>query len=102
MGTKRRPRKESNDLANERKRTVRKLKKIKDGTEKAALVARLKAIEQEREMCIRDRYWYLSPLRNERTPSFKVNDRINEWYDFGEATGGDRWNWQNTFAGRTA
>ena len=48
MGTKRRPGKESNDLANERKWTVRKLKKIKDGTEKAALVARLKAIEQER------------------------------------------------------
>ena len=48
MGTKRRPGKESNDLANERKRTLRKLKKVKDGTEKAALVARLKAIEQER------------------------------------------------------
>ena len=47
-GTKRRSGKESNDLANERKRTVRKLKKVKDGTEKAALVARLKAIEQER------------------------------------------------------
>ena len=47
-GTKRRPGKESNDLANERKRTVRKLKKVKDGTEKVALVARLKAIEHER------------------------------------------------------
>ena len=47
-GTKRRPGKESNNLANERKRTVRKLKKVKDGSEKAALVARLKAIEQER------------------------------------------------------
>lgn len=47
-GTKRRSGKESNDLTNERKRTVRKLRKIKDGTEKAALVARLKAIEQER------------------------------------------------------
>lgn len=34
-------------------------------------------------------YWYLSPLRKEVTPSFKVNDRLNEWYDFGEATGGD-------------
>lgn len=34
-------------------------------------------------------YWYLSPLRVERTPSFKVNDRLNEWYDFAEATGGD-------------
>ena len=48
MGTKRRPCKESNDLTNERKRTVRKLRKVKDGAEKAALVARLKAIEQER------------------------------------------------------
>ena len=47
-GTKRRSGKESNDLANERKRTVRKLRKVKDGAEKAALVARLKAIEQER------------------------------------------------------
>lgn len=47
-GTKRRPGKESNNLANERKRTVRKLRKVKDGAEKAALVARLKAIEQER------------------------------------------------------
>ncbi|MDO5419947.1 MAG: toprim domain-containing protein [Bacteroides sp.] len=36
-----------------------------------------------------EQYWYLSPFREERTPSFKVNDRLNEWYDFGEATGGD-------------
>lgn len=34
-------------------------------------------------------YWYLSPLREEDTPSFKVNDRTNEWYDFGIAEGGD-------------
>ena len=34
-------------------------------------------------------YWYLSPFREEKTPSFKVNDRLNEWYDFGAATGGD-------------
>lgn len=34
-------------------------------------------------------YWYRSPLRQEKTPSFKVNSRLNEWYDFGAATGGD-------------
>src|SRR5688500_15513868 len=28
-------------------------------------------------------YWYLSPLRDEKTPSFKVNKSINCWYDFG-------------------
>lgn len=36
-----------------------------------------------------EQYWYLSPLRSEQSPSFKVNDRLNEWYDFGAATGGD-------------
>jgi DNA primase len=33
-------------------------------------------------------HWYLSPLRQERTPSFKVNRRINRWYDHGIAQGG--------------
>ncbi|MCW3074597.1 MAG: primase [Flaviaesturariibacter sp.] len=33
-------------------------------------------------------YWYHSPLREERTPSFKVNRRLNCWYDHGEGTGG--------------
>lgn len=34
-------------------------------------------------------YWYLSPLRNERTASFHVNRVTNEWYDFGLAAGGN-------------
>lgn len=34
-------------------------------------------------------FWYLSPLRNEKTPSFKVNRKINRWYDFGEGIGGN-------------
>ena len=33
-------------------------------------------------------YWYLSPFRNERTASFKINRNINCWYDFGEGKGG--------------
>lgn len=32
--------------------------------------------------------WYHSPLRDERTASFKVNVPRNLWYDFGEGTGG--------------
>ena len=36
-----------------------------------------------------DNYWYLSPLRNEKTPSFKVSKRLNKWYDYGMAEGGD-------------
>lgn len=34
-------------------------------------------------------YWYSSPFRKEKTPSFKVNDQRNEWYDFGMVVGGD-------------
>lgn len=34
-------------------------------------------------------YWYKSPLRNERTASFKVDRNRNRWYDFGDGRGGD-------------
>lgn len=34
-------------------------------------------------------YWYLSPLRDEKTPSFKVNRQKNLWYDHGTGQGGD-------------
>lgn len=34
-------------------------------------------------------YWYLSPLRREKTPSFKVNRRLNRWYDYGIGKGGN-------------
>ena len=35
------------------------------------------------------RLWYRSPLRQERTPSFKVETTLNCWYDFGIARGGN-------------
>jgi hypothetical protein len=34
-------------------------------------------------------YWYLSPLRSEKTASFKVNRKINRWYDHGSGQGGN-------------
>lgn len=34
-------------------------------------------------------WWYLSPLRNERTASFKVDVNKNLWYDFGLGKGGN-------------
>lgn len=61
-------------------------------------------IEQAKQIPIRDylerlgytpsrqsstQLWYLSPLRNESTPSFKVNVSRNIWYDFGLGEGGD-------------
>lgn len=34
-------------------------------------------------------YWYLSPLRQEKTPSFKINKKLNRWYDHGIGNGGN-------------
>lgn len=34
-------------------------------------------------------YWYCSPLRKERTPSFKINLKQNVWYDHGTGQGGN-------------
>lgn len=37
----------------------------------------------------RNDYWFISPFRDEKTPSFKVNRNLNRWYDFGEGKGGN-------------
>ncbi len=33
-------------------------------------------------------YYIKSPFRSEKTPSFKINPRLNTWYDFGMGDGG--------------
>lgn len=33
-------------------------------------------------------YYYLSPFRQEKTASFTVNIKLNQWFDFGEGRGG--------------
>ncbi len=37
----------------------------------------------------RSEIWYLSPLREEKTASFKINTEKNIWYDHGAGMGGD-------------
>lgn len=34
-------------------------------------------------------FWYLSPLRDENVASFKVNRKLNRWYDHGIGEGGN-------------
>ncbi len=34
-------------------------------------------------------YWYLSPLRTEKTPSFKINRKLNVWHDHATGEGGN-------------
>lgn len=36
-----------------------------------------------------DKLWYKSPLRQEHTPSFKIETSLNCWYDFGIGKGGN-------------
>jgi len=33
-------------------------------------------------------HWYLSPFRTEKDPSFRVNVKMNVWYDYGLGEGG--------------
>lgn len=52
------------------------------------LVGFLDSIGHQPARVRRQSYWYRSPLRHEKTPSFKVNRRLNRWYDFGTGKGG--------------
>lgn len=52
------------------------------------LVAFLTSIGYEPYKTSGANYWYLSPLRTEKTASFKVNTRLNRWWDFGVGKGG--------------
>ena len=53
------------------------------------LVEYLAALSFQPQKIHNQDFWYLSPLRKENTPSFKVNRSKNIWFDFGEGTGGD-------------
>lgn len=41
-----------------------------------------------RENPAKGELWYLSPFREEMSPSFKVDEAKNPWYDFGASAGG--------------
>ena len=43
---------------------------------------------EPKKICRQD-YWYLSPLRDEKTASFKINRKKNCWFDFGIGKGGN-------------
>jgi len=58
------------------------------GAKQIDLVNYLSVLGFEPVKTMRFDHWYLSPLRNEKTASFKVNSKINRWYDFGIGNGG--------------
>jgi DNA primase len=56
---------------------------------KIDLVEYLTSIGHNPKKIRKQDYWYLSPLREEKTPSFKVNRLKGLWFDFGTGLGGD-------------
>jgi hypothetical protein len=59
------------------------------GARNIDMVGYLKALGHHPMKIVRDDYWYLSPLRNEKNASFKINRKLNVWYDHGTGEGGD-------------
>ena len=53
------------------------------------LVDYLAALGHQPQKIRNQDYWYLSPFRDEKTPSFKVNRSKNVWYDHGIGKGGN-------------
>lgn len=53
------------------------------------LVDYLAALGHQPQKTRNNDYWYNSPLREEKTPSFKVNRSLNVWYDHGIGKGGN-------------
>jgi hypothetical protein len=53
------------------------------------LVDYLASLGHQPEKIRNNDYWFLSPLRTENTPSFKVNKKLNLWYDHATGKGGD-------------
>ena len=54
-----------------------------------SLVSYLAAHNYVLKKAYHDKYWYLSPLHEEKNASFKVNLNTNLWYDFGLNKGGN-------------
>lgn len=57
-------------------------------TNQTDLVRYLETLGHEPSKIINQDHWYLSPFRYENIPSFKVNQKLNVWYDHGMSSGG--------------
>ena len=60
-----------------------------DEVKEIDLVHYLKSLGFEPTKIRNNDYWYFSPLRDEKEASFKINRRLNRWYDHGIGKGGN-------------
>jgi len=59
------------------------------GAKQIDLVDYLASLGHQPQKATNQDYWYLSPLRDEKTPSFKVNLKLNVWCDHATGKGGN-------------
>jgi DNA primase len=59
------------------------------GAKQIDLVDYLASLGHQPQKVNNQDYWYLSPLRDEKTASFKVNRKLNVWYDHATGKGGN-------------
>src|SRR5690349_9464238 len=60
-----------------------------DDAKQIDMVDYLASLNHHPEKIHNEDYWYVSPLRDEKTASFKVNRQKQVWYDHGLGKGGD-------------
>lgn len=58
------------------------------GMKQLDIVKYLEKLGYRPEKISNNDYWYLSPLRDEKEASFKVNRKLNLWFDHGTGRGG--------------
>src|SRR5919199_1336957 len=68
---------------------IRKIKASCEEVRQMDIVSYLSSLGYQPSKIRNHDYWYHSPLRNEKTPSFKVNRKLNRWYDHGIGKGGN-------------
>jgi CHC2 zinc finger len=61
---------------------------IWDELKRIDLVSYLDSLGHQPKLIRNNDYWYHSPFREEKTPSFKVNRQRNVWFDHGTGQGG--------------
>lgn len=68
--------------------SIRKIPTCEEAKQQIKLIDYLAALGFHPEKVSGHDFWYLSPLHDEKTASFKVNNKINAWKDWGTGESG--------------
>lgn len=69
--------------------SIRKVPSCEEAKEQISMVKYLAELGFQPARVAGNDFWYRSPLHDEKTPSFKVNIKLNCWYDWGTGEKGN-------------